>query len=181
MVTQDHYLLLTAIGPDTPGALAHLSKTFAKQNCHIIESKLQRIGQDVAFFAALKGNWHAIAKLEAQLPALEKKTQLSFQSKRTEDPHQFPDGLPYQAQIIGEDKPGILSALFQFFSKHQIQVDQCSAETFMPPKTTTVMCNMNLLLRIPVGSHLANIRDTFLSYCEDKNLDALLDPLKIQN
>lgn len=180
MITQDHYLILTAIGRDSSGTLAHLSKVFAKHQCDIIETKLQRVGQDLILLIALKGSWHAIAKLEAHLPTLEKRTHLSFQSKRTENPSILPEGLPYQAHIIGEDKPGILAALLQFFSKHHIDIDQFSAETFTPPKTRTSMCSLTMLVRIPIGSHLANVRDAFLTFCEEKNLDAMLDPLKIQ-
>lgn len=181
MNENDQYLILSAIGPDHSGAISHISKLCSKLSCHIIEGKSQRLGLEQSLFMAVRGSWHSIAKLEAQLPLLEKKIHLCFQSKRTDYPLDPPKGIPYQVSITAEDRAGILSELCLFFTKHNIHIDESTSETYTSSRSETVMCSLQMNVRLPIKSHLATLRDKFISYCEDRNLDAYFEPIKTQN
>ena len=45
-------------------------------------------------------------------------------------------------------------------------------------KNQTVMSNISLLVNIPVKKHIATLREKFIVYCEDLNLDAMIEPVK---
>jgi glycine cleavage system transcriptional repressor len=179
MLTLDHKLILTAIGPDSSVTLSAVSKACSKAECHIVETKTQKIGNDLAILMVLAGSWHALAKLEASLPTIQKKTDLTIQIKRSQTSDIFSDGLPYQVQIVAEDRSGILSDLCAFFSRFAVSIDDCSAETYMPHRSTTRMCSLQMNLRVCAKTHIATLREKFLNYCEDRNLDAVFEPIKL--
>ncbi len=178
MSSSKHRIILTAQGSDSANMLGRLADICAKNKCHILESKFQKFGEDLALLMLIEGSWHAIAKLEDHLPQLNKTSDLVFSCRRTQMSSNASSGLPYQAQLIASDRPGILSELCNFFSKNGIQVDECSAETYLPSRSETKMCQLQINIRIPTKSHIATLRDTFMAYCEELNLDALLEPLK---
>lgn len=178
MMLNDCRLIVTAVGPEASNLVHNLAKLCVKHSCHIIESKIQRMDQEIALMMAISGQWHNIAKFEAAIPKLKNKANSEIVCKRTLLSESPAEGLPYQAQIIAQDRPGILAELCSFFSKHSIQIDDCSAETYMPSKSETKMCQLQVNIRIPTKCHLANMRDKFIAYCEELNLDALLEPLK---
>ncbi len=178
MSSLKHHIILTAQGSNSANMLGRLADMCAKNKCHILESKVQKFGDDIALIMLIEGSWHAIAKLEGCLRQINKTTDIVFSCKRTQMLPNPPSGLPYQAQLIASDRPGILSELCNFFSKNGIQVDECNAETYLPSRSETKMCQLQINIRIPTKAHIATLRDTFMAYCEELNLDALLEPLK---
>lgn len=177
MSSENHHIILTAQGSGSANILSMVAIICAKQKCHILESKVHNFGEDTAIIMLISGSWHAIAKLEAKLPTIEKKTNFVFHCKRTK--HVANNiGLPYQAQLIATDRVGILAEICSFFDKNGIIVDECQAQTYSPTSSQTQMCQLQLNIRIPVKAHLATIREAFMTYCEELNLDALLEPIK---
>ncbi len=177
-IQSEQCLIITAVGPDTHNMLSRLTKSVATAGCHIIESKIQKIGQDIAMFFSVKGTWHGVAKLEAKLPAFAKKAELEIQSRRTHYP--IPDfGLPYAVSITCEDKPKVVSEILGLFEKLDIEIDEFSHETYVPPKTSTQVCSIQMRVKLPQNSQIANLREQFYLYCEDADLDASLEPFKI--
>jgi glycine cleavage system transcriptional repressor len=176
MRINDHFLAITALGNDSIGVLEAFTKA-AKQCCaNILDAKLKKIGSECALTLYFTGTWSAIAKLEALLPQLAKQHEFILQSKRTQPSTQAP-ALPYHVQVIAQDRPGILNDLALFFTQNKISIEQMESETYTA-KNQTVMSNISLLINIPVKKHIASLREKFIIYCEDLNLDALIEPAK---
>ncbi len=175
-VNNQHFLVVTALGSDDIGVLEAFTKTSKQCGCNIIESKLTTIGEECAILFHLSGSWNTVAKLEAALPGLADQFSLAVSSKRTL-PRQKQPALPYQVQVIAQDRPGILNELALFFLQQGVYVDQMDCETY-EAKNKTVMTNISFLVNIPARQHIASIRERFMVYCEDRNLDAVLEPFK---
>lgn len=176
MQNNHHYLVLTVLGATKTGALCELTRISKQCGCSILESKSATLGTESAMFFHFSGSWSAIAKLEAALPGFAQENQLAIHIKRTQDLERKPT-LPYQIQIIAEDRVGILHDLASFLSRHRIAIETLDCETHTT-RNKTQRVSINALIGIPAKTHIAGIREGFLSYCEDKNLDATLDPYR---
>ncbi|MBI2792623.1 MAG: glycine cleavage system protein R [Gammaproteobacteria bacterium] len=175
-VNNQHYLVVTALGSDQIGVLEAFTKTSKQCGCNIIESKLAKVGEECSLLLHLSGTWNTVAKLEAALPPLAEQFGLSIHSKRTL-PRKNQPALPYQVQVIAEDRQGILNELALFFVQQGISLDQMDCETY-DAKNHTTMTSISFIINIPVKQHIASIRERFMVYCEDRNLDAVIEPYK---
>ena len=172
--SNQHFLVVTALGSDQGGILEAFTKVSKQSGCNIIESKLATLGEECTLLCHLAGTWNTIAKLEANLPLLAQQFKLSIQSKRTSPKGAF-TALPYQIQIIGQDRPGILNEVSAYFSKEGILIEKMECETYLA-KNQTPMTQITFLVNIPAKRLIASLRDEFLQYCEYRNLDVLMEP-----
>ncbi len=175
-VNNQHFLVITALGSDKLGILETFTKISKQCGGNILESKLSTMGEECAILLHLSGTWNAIAKLEAALPSLAETHQLAIHCKRT-CPKNTLNALPYQANVFAKDRPGILNELATFFTRLGILVDKMDTETYAA-KNNTSMTNITFMVNIPAKLHIATVRERFMEYCEDKNLDAMLEPAK---
>lgn len=175
-MNNQHYLAITALGSDHIGILEAFTKVSKQSGCNILESKLTTMGGECALLFHLAGTWNTIAKLEAALPQLAQQYDFAIQIKRT-SPRRHITALPYQVQVVGQDKPGILNELAFFFAEQRISIEQMECETYAA-KNLTYMTSITLTINIPVKQHVATLRERFISYCEDRNLDAVIEPFK---
>lgn len=171
-----HYLAITALGKDHLGILEAFTKVSKQCGCNIIESKMSKFGEECALLIYLTGSWNTVAKLEAALPPIAQQYSFLLQTKRTL-PHIPCNALPYHVQVIAQDRAGILNELAQFFTQAGISVEQMNCETYRV-RNHTMMVSITFLINIPVKQHLATIRERFMVYCEDRNLDAVIEPDK---
>lgn len=176
MAVNENYLVLTALGPDQLGLVKALARLCATCGCNIIDSRMTSAGQAFAMILHLSGSWSAIAKLEAALPSLSKKQDLTIHTKRTQPKDQTYPILPYAIQIIGLDKPGVLSEIAHFFVDEGIMIHTLAMDTQTLPSSHSQIISINLTIKVPAKTHLASLRERFLEYCEDRNLDALMEP-----
>lgn len=171
-----HYLVITALGSDRIGILEAFTKVSKQCGCNIIESNLSTLGKECVIHLHLAGSWNTIAKLEATLPAFAQESGFALQSKRT-FPSEASEALAYQVQVVAQDRPGILNELALFFTQYRINIEQMECETYTI-KNNTLMTNITFFIHIPAKQHLATLREKFMTYCEDRNLDALMEPYK---
>ncbi|MBS0289940.1 MAG: glycine cleavage system protein R [Proteobacteria bacterium] len=175
-VNNQHFLVVTALGSDHIGILEAFTKTSRQCGCNIVESKLTIIDDQCSLLMHLSGTWNTVAKLEAALPVLAEQYGCTLQTKRTSPRKNLP-ALPYQVSVIAQDKPGILNDLALFFLHQGIRVDEMHCETF-EAKSQIFMTNINFVVHIPAKQHIATTREQFMVYCEDRNLDAVIEPYK---
>lgn len=171
-----HYLVVTALGSYQIGLLEAFSKLTKQCGCNIIESKLTYIGEECALVFYVAGTWNTIAKFEASLPTLTQNYALQLQMKRTL-PRPATNALPYQVQVIAQDRVGIMNELASFFVENEISIDKMECDSYLA-RNFTSMTQITFSINIPAKQHIASLRERFMVYCEDLNLDAVIEPLK---
>jgi len=175
-VDNQHYLVVTALGSNRFDILEIFTKITKQCGCNITESKLSIFGEECALLFYIAGTWNTIAKLEASLPLLAQQYHFTLQTKRTL-PTPASNAYPYQIQVIAQDRIGILNELATFFTQHQIMIEKMECENYIA-KNQAKMVNITFLIHIPAKQHLATFRDQFILYCEDRNLDIMIEPAK---
>ena len=174
--TQNDYLAITASGEDKVGLVDRLSNKILDSGCNIEESRMAVLGGQFALIMLISGPWNALSKLEGQLEPLGEQLGLAIIYRRTRKREPAQLAVPYIVEVVAMDHPGIVHKLSAFFSRNSINIEELQTDTYPAPHTGTPMFSVTLTVGIPSGVHISALRNAFLDYCDDLNLDATFEP-----
>ena len=169
-------LVLSALGEDQPGIIDELSRCVLTCGCNIVDSRMTVLGGDFAILLLVDGNWNNIAKLENQITVLEERLGLTITARRTAQKDSRKD--PYGVDVVALDQPGIVHNLASFFAKRQINIQEMITSSYAAAHTGTPMFSVHLTVDIPATLQIAMLRDEFMDFCDQMNLDAVMEPIK---
>ena len=171
-------LVIVILGTLQSSSINDLIKIIASHSCHMIDCRISVLGQECAANLLISGNWSAIAKLEAHIPALEKKLGLNIQHRRTQQSSVDILSLPYSIYITALDSPDITHKITQFLSDENIPINHLTVSAYAAPYTQAPMLTISISINIPITAHIADVRERFLLFCDDLNLDVIIEPQK---
>jgi len=177
-IEKKQYLVISALGSDRPGLVDQLSRTLFDSSCNIEDSRMAVLGGEFSLILLVSGDWNNIAKVEQQIPRLQQTLGLVMTSRRTEERAPQPNLLPYSIDVVSIDHPGIVYHLANFLSRRQINIEDMTTSTYSAPHTGTPMFSVHMAIEIPADNPIATLRDEFLDFCDDFNLDAVMEPFK---
>jgi len=171
-------LAVTAIGPDRTGLVRDVSLAISSAGGSILQSKMSTLGREFAILARVSANWHAIKKVEESLNRLQQQGDLTITFRETEPrPRQAP-AAPYNVDIVAIDQEGIVAGLASFFAARDIEIADLSTRQYHAAHTGAAMFSIQMAINVPATMHLATMRDAFHEYCEEQNLDAVIEPIQ---
>ena len=174
---KSNYLVISSIGSDKPGIVNELAKACSLNQCNIIDSRMTILGGEFAVIMMVSGASDAISKLENVLPELSNSLNLTTTIKHTQERNKTP-ALAYTVNVVALDNPGIVHDIANFFSTQNINIDELQTGTYSAPHTGTQMFNLSMTIRISSDTHIASLRESFMEFCDDINLDAAIEPLR---
>ena len=175
---KQNHLVISALSADHPGVVQRLSEVIFEAECNIEESRMTVLGSEFATILLVSGKWNGIAKLEDMLPTLADRHDMQLILRRTESRESGGDKLPYVVDVAALDQPGIVRNLSNFFAGHGINIEDLSTNRYAAAHTGTPMFSVHMHLAIPADTHIAALRDEFLDFADQFNLDAVIEPLK---
>jgi glycine cleavage system transcriptional repressor len=176
--TNTNQLVLSALGEDKPGIIDELSGCVLGSGCNIVDSRMTILGGDFAILLLVTGNWNNIARLENQIRSLEERLALTITARRTISREISKDLLPYGVDVVALDQPGIVHNLAGFFSQRKINIQEMVTSTYAAAHTGTPMFSVHLSVDIPANMQISVLRDEFMDFCDQLNLDAVIEPVK---
>jgi glycine cleavage system transcriptional repressor len=177
--SQNTFLVITATGEDKVGLVDRLSGRITDSGCNIEESRMAVLGGQFALIMLLAGPWNALSKLEGQMEALGEQLGLSIIHRRTQKRQMTQPTVPYAVEVVAMDHPGIVRNLATFFSRNGINIEELQTDTYPAPHTGTAMFSVNMTVGVPAIAHIPTLRGNFLDYCDDLNLDATFEPVRM--
>ncbi len=174
---RQNYLVISSIGTDRPGIVNELAKACSSNHCNIIDSRMTVLGGEFAVIMMVSGSWDNIAKLENALPSLSQRLELTTTIKHTTARNSAPS-LAYSVNVVALDNPGIVHEIAQYFSSQNINIDDLHTGTYSAPHTGTQMFNLTMTIRLAADTHIASLREEFMDFCDDLNLDAVIEPIR---
>ena len=169
-------LLITTICHSDHNVFNELTRLAGKHECHVSCSHLFTQGFDNLITMQIAGNWSSIAKIEAALPGLAKRLEIEFIFKRSHLEKVDRYFLPYQIDLIAVDQPGIVYEITDFFSALEVHIQQLEIQSITHQQTPILRLKMQVDL--PADNNIADIREQFLLFCDELNLDGTLEPKK---
>ena len=172
------YLALALMGNNRLDVLNDLVKYVTSCGCNIVECQANDMGKEWVATFFLSGTWNALAKLETNLPTFEKKHELKILSSRTELPEPEPEKLPYTVYVVAQDRPGILEEVLNFLIQEGVELKDYHGHTYLGRFTKANMITLTINVTIPAERLISEIRERFILFCDDLNLDATMEPDK---
>ena len=178
MKKPNNQMVISALGRDRPGLVDQLSGAIFDLDCNIVDSRMTVLGGEFAILLLVEGPWNQLARLESHVPELEKNLDLTIISRYTEPSATAREALPYMVEVVALDHPGIVHRLASFFSGRDINISDLNTTRYAAPHTGTPMFAVQMNIGIPPEIHISALREEFLQFCDDMNLDAVMEPYK---
>ena len=172
-------LVITVAGEDNPDLIEELTRVIKECKCHILESRMTELGAEFAAHLLVDGNWNHIVKLENALEAFGARNRLKVATLRAKETQPVDENLiPYGVDIFASDHIDNIHGLTAFFTVRGIKILDFSSSRYPAPYTSAPLFIARMIVKIPVGVRIVSLRDEFLEFCDQQNLDAILEPVK---
>lgn len=172
------YLSVVALGPSQTAFLEEIIRLTAQHNCYIANSHFVRQGAHYSFNVLLSGSWSSIAKMEASLLGLGQKLSINIHLQRVDIINSPVAAVPYVIYIATLNDPNAIHYLIQFFNQEEVIIHEIFTETYLARQTQASMLSITMRIHIPTNLSVADFRERFMLYCDDVNLDAMMEPEK---
>jgi glycine cleavage system transcriptional repressor len=168
-------LAITAIGPDRAGLIRDLSQAVSGSGGSIRESRMVALGSEFAVLMLVGGNWHSVNKIRDKLTQLQRDSDLTVTVRDTEARSQEP-AAPYSIDVVSLDAEGIVLRLSSFFANRNLEIAEMNTRRYNAPHTGAAMFSVQMTVNLPASVHVATLREEFLDFCDEHNLDAIMEP-----
>ena len=172
------YLVISALGTDKPGIINALSKQAATHRCNILDTRMTVLGGEFALMMLVSGTAEDIGSLEPDLRGTAESLGLTVMLKHTSPKDTQSRNLPYSVEVVALDNPGIVHEITGFFGEKSINIEEMHTGTYAAPHTGTPMFSLELTVNIPSGMSLSKLKDEFVNFCDEKNLDATIEAFR---
>lgn len=169
-------IVISAVGTDKAGVVRALTKRILDAGGNIIESRMAALGKEFAMLLLVAGNWHTLAKLEGELSKIGDELTVSVRRTKARGPRT--DEVPYMVDVVCLDEPGIVYNISGFFSSRNIEIAELNTRSYAAAHTGAPMFEVQMTANIPSKMSIAALRDDFMEFCDQHNLDALMEPVK---
>jgi glycine cleavage system transcriptional repressor len=168
-------LAVTAIGPDRAGVVRDLSQAVTAAGGSIRESRMMALGSEFAVMMLVSGNWHTLARLQSQVQALQQQANLTVAVRETQ-PRPIETSAPFLVDIVTLDAEGIVFGLSNFFASRGLEIAEVNTRRYNAPHTGATMFGVQMTVNVPRSIHVATLREDLHEYCDEQNLDAVIEP-----
>lgn len=171
-------LAITALGQHQSNFIAELLPAISDCKCSILEIRSSRLAQAAAIYMLVQGNWNQIAKLENTLELLRKRTNIKIHSLRPEQKEKSSDCLPYSLETISLDRENVVEGICTFLMDREIGIEDITGSCYQAPYIQTSVFSTKFIILIPPHIQLISLREEFLDFCDQANIDAIFEPIK---
>lgn len=133
------------------------------------------LGSDFAVLMLVAGNWHSVNKIRDRLTQLQRDSGLTISVRDTE-PRTLEPAAPYNIDVVALDQEGIVLRLSSFFANRNLEIAELNTRRYNAPHTGAAMFAVQLIVNLPATVHVATLREEFLDFCDEHNLDAIMEP-----
>jgi glycine cleavage system transcriptional repressor len=172
-------LVITVVGEDSLDMIVELTRAIKECKCGILESRMTELGADFAGHFMVDGNWNHIVKLENALEAFAARLNLKINTLRIKEHEEEPENvIPYAVDIFAGDRIDNIHEIAGFFTSRGIKILDLSTSRYPAPYSGTPLFLAHMVVKIPSDIKIVSLRDEFLEFCDQQNLDAILEPVK---
>jgi len=173
-------LAITLLGNNQINFIAEILSVVRDCNCNIVEIRSSHLGQSAAAYLLIQGNWNQIAKFENTLDNIQKRLEIKIHTLRPDqkDKDKGKDCVPYSLETISLDKDSIVESITAFLFDRDIEIEELTGSSYQAPYIQSSVFSTKFVILIPPQLHLLSLREEFLDFCDQLNIDAILEPVK---
>jgi glycine cleavage system transcriptional repressor len=171
-------LAITALGNHQINFIPEILPAVRDCKCSILEIRSSRLAQSTAAYLLIQGNWNQIAKFESTLDIIQRRLDIKIHILRPEPKEKPKDCVPYTLETISLDRDNITESITTFLFDRGIEIEEISGSCYQAPYIQTPVFSTKFVILIPPQLQLLSLREEFLDFCDQLNIDAILEPIK---
>ena len=175
-------LSITALGSNQINFIVEILPAIRDCNCSILEIRSSRLGKSSAAYLLVQGNWNQIAKLETTLDNIQKRLDIKLNVLRPEqkdkEKEKEKDCLPYSLETISLDRDNVVESITSFLFDREISIEEIAGSSYQAAYIQSAVFSTKFIILIPSQLPLLTLREEFLDFCDQLNIDAILEPVK---
>ena len=179
-------LSITALGSNQINFIVEILPAIRDCNCSILEIRSSRLGKSAAAYLLVQGNWNQIAKLESTLDIIQKRLDIKLNVLRPEqkdkekdkEKERDKDCLPYSLETISLDRDNVVESITSCLFDREISIEEISGSSYQAAYIQSAVFSTKFIILIPSQLPLLTLREEFLDFCDQLNIDAILEPVK---
>jgi len=173
-------LAITVLGDTQTPFIAEILPAVRDCNCNILEIRSSHLGQAAAAYLLIQGNWNQIAKFENTLDNIGKRLEIKIHTLRPDqkDKNKDKECVPYSLETMSLDRGSVIESVTSFLFDRNIDIEEITGSSYQAPYIQTSVFSTKFVILIPPQVHLLSLREEFLDFCDQLNIDAILEPIK---
>jgi glycine cleavage system transcriptional repressor len=169
---------ISAMGSHRAGLIEPIVRAIRECGLSIVESRMSVMGDRFCMMVLLSGTWDTVAKIENLLPRLEQDLDIHMVAQRAAARAPAHNLMPYAVEVIAVEQIGIVHQIAQVFARRDINIEDMYSGNYAAAHTGTPMFSLHLTISIPTDISIAAMRSDFMDFCDQLNLDAIMEPVK---
>lgn len=171
-------LAITVLGKRQSYFIEPILSSVSRCQCSISEIRSTDLAESTAAYLLIEGNWNHIAKLENLLETLQKQLKIQIHKARQDKSGAPKSGLPYTLEAMSLDQNDVILSIVTFLAERNIAIEEIKGYRYPAPYIQTPVFSTQFIIIIPSEQRLLQLREDFLEFCDQLNLDAILEPIK---
>ena len=165
--SQQHYLVITALGVDRPGIVNPITRHVSSCGCNIEDSRLAMLGDEFTFIMFLSGSWNAITLIESTLPLKGAELELLIVMKRTNASTRPAMPSTVRVQVEVTDSPHIIERFTDLFFSHQMNIAELVSRTQPAAANQPPLLYIQITAHSPASQDASFIEQAFNQLCTE--------------
>jgi len=171
-------LAITALSNNPVNFIAEILVLVRDSKCNILEIRSTSLAQSTAAYLLVQGNWNQIAKLENMLELIERRADIKIHTLRPDIRDKSRDCIPYSLETLSLDRDNVVESIVSFLLIREVSIEEIIASSYQAPYIQNTVFSTKFIILIPPQVHLLSLREEFLDFCDQLNIDAILEPIK---
>lgn len=171
-------LAITALGAKNTHFIEAVLMSIDDCKCNVLELRTSHLADASAAYLLVEGNWNQIAKLENTLATLQIKLDIQLTTLRPNPGNKNIEGIPYTLETVSLYRNDVIKDITHFLLCRQIEIEEISASRYPAAYGQNPIFSTRFIITIPAKTRLLTLREEFMDFCDNLNLDAILEPIK---
>jgi glycine cleavage system regulatory protein len=170
-------LVMTVIGEDRPGLVESVARVVAEHGGNWLESRMSRLGGQFAGILRVEAPAEKQPALAAALEALRAHGLAVVIHQDQPAPAASSPARLSQLEIVGHDRPGIVSQISRALADYKVNVEDLQTECASAAMTGEPLFTAKARIRIPESVDLAALRQTLEKIAADLIVEISFAPV----
>ena len=173
-------LIISVLNNNLNNLMGEILPVILDCNCSIVEIRSSQLSHAAAGYILIQGNWNQIAKVEGTLEHIEKRLDIKIQSLRPDikDKEKTHNCIPYSLETISLDKNSVVESISTFLFDREVLIEEITGSSYQAPYIQSCVFSTKFIILVPPQLALLSLREEFLDFCDQLNIDAILEPIK---
>jgi glycine cleavage system transcriptional repressor len=168
-------MVITAVGQDRPGLVGEVTGQLLRDGINVSDSRMVNLRGQFAMLMLVEGSDDALARLKGTLPAVTGRLGLALSISEHGGLQKSVPGLPFRLKTYSMDQPGIVHRVSQMLQTHGVNIESLETRQESQPFGGGSLFTMDMLLTVPAGVSVKQLRAGLEVICESLNCDLDLE------